>query len=307
MLGYRASIATRACSLGLRRAWTPSHRPGWASALPWCAARADMSTNPLRSDSSPDRPAYEAAFSRSMEDPVGFWDEVGWRVVAGAHTLCPDDWCITAGPRDKPSTPALCTGIACTTRFCPPVAVTLDQPVTLGLSVRVWILPLRAPSLARCTVCSCPLTHGAECGACHTGGETNTCRNCLDVHVAAGRGDQPALIFDSAITGEVTTFTYSELLGEVDRFAGALRNMGVGKGDTVVIYLPMVAEAAIAMLACARLGAIHSVVRLVMTSRRRSGAKWVRHSRHSFAAARRCLVGLHQMSSLYASRMPNQR
>lgn len=93
-----------------------------------------------------------------------------------------------------------------------------------------------------------------------TGGELNTCTNALDRHVAAGRGDRLALIHDSAYSGEVTTFTYAELLDLVSHFAGALRRQGVGRGDRVIIYLPMVPEAVIAMLACARLGAVHSVV-----------------------------------------------
>ena len=91
-------------------------------------------------------------------------------------------------------------------------------------------------------------------------GELNTCANALDRHVGAGRGDRLALIHDSAVTGQVTTFTYAQLLDEVSRFAGALRSLGVQKGDRVVIYMPLVPEAAIAMLACARLGAVHSVV-----------------------------------------------
>ncbi|OBI76202.1 propionyl-CoA synthetase [Mycobacterium sp. E740] len=91
-------------------------------------------------------------------------------------------------------------------------------------------------------------------------GELNTCANALDRHVEDGRSDQPALIYDSPVTGSKRTYTYRELLDETARFAGVLRNLGVGKGDRVVIYLPMVPEAAIAMLACARLGAIHSVV-----------------------------------------------
>ena len=88
----------------------------------------------------------------------------------------------------------------------------------------------------------------------------NTCYNALDRHVIAGRADEPALIFHSAITGERRTYSYARLLDEVARFGGALRELGVGPGDRVVIYLPMVAEAAIAMLACARIGAVHSVV-----------------------------------------------
>jgi propionyl-CoA synthetase len=92
------------------------------------------------------------------------------------------------------------------------------------------------------------------------GGRLNTCANALDRHVARGRGDRIALIHDSAYSGLVTTLTYAELLDRVSRFAGALRRLGVGRGDRVIIYLPMVPEALIAMLACARLGAVHSVV-----------------------------------------------
>ena len=92
------------------------------------------------------------------------------------------------------------------------------------------------------------------------GGEVNTCHNALDRHVEAGRGDQPALIHDSPVTGTLRTFTYSELLDSTARLAGALKRLGVGKGDRVVIYMPMVPEAVIAMLACARLGAVHSVI-----------------------------------------------
>jgi propionyl-CoA synthetase len=90
-------------------------------------------------------------------------------------------------------------------------------------------------------------------------GRLNTCFNAVDRHVEE-RGDQPALIHDSPVTDTVRTLTYRELRDEVARFAGVLRDFGVGVGDRVVIYMPMVPEAAIAMLACARLGAIHSVV-----------------------------------------------
>ena len=92
------------------------------------------------------------------------------------------------------------------------------------------------------------------------GGRLNTCYNALDRHVERGRADQLALIYDSPVTSTVRTFTYRELRDEVARFAGALAAQGVGPGDRVVIYLPMVPEAAIAMLSCARIGAIHSVV-----------------------------------------------
>src|SRR5690349_21251710 len=93
-----------------------------------------------------------------------------------------------------------------------------------------------------------------------SGGRLNTCHNALDRHVEGGRADQLALIHDSPVTGTKATFTYRELRDEVARFAGVLAAQGVQPGDRVVIYMPMVPEAAIAMLACARLGAIHSVV-----------------------------------------------
>ena len=92
------------------------------------------------------------------------------------------------------------------------------------------------------------------------GGRLNTCWNALDRHVVNGRGDQVALIYDSPVTGSIKRFTYRTLRDEVARLAGALRGLGVEKGDRVLIYMPMVPEAAMAMLACARLGAIHSVV-----------------------------------------------
>ncbi|MGA3398418.1 MAG: AMP-binding protein [Acetobacteraceae bacterium] len=97
-------------------------------------------------------------------------------------------------------------------------------------------------------------------GQWFAGGTLNTCYNCIDRHVAAGRGDQAALIWDSAMTGRIETFTYARMQSRTAKFAGALARLGVGRGDRVVIYLPMVPEAAVAMLACARLGAIHSVV-----------------------------------------------
>src|SRR5216684_489844 len=92
------------------------------------------------------------------------------------------------------------------------------------------------------------------------GGVTNSCYNALDLHVEQGRGEQAALIYDSPLAGEVRRITYRELRDEVARFAGALRRQGVQRGDRVIIYMPMVPEAVVAMLACARLGAIHSVV-----------------------------------------------
>jgi len=93
-----------------------------------------------------------------------------------------------------------------------------------------------------------------------TGGVLNTCYNALDLHVDRGRGRQRALVYDSPVTDTVKTFTYAELRDEVARVAGALRRQGIGKGDRVIIYMPMVPEAVVAMLACARIGAVHSVV-----------------------------------------------
>jgi len=91
-------------------------------------------------------------------------------------------------------------------------------------------------------------------------GELNVCHNALDRHVDAGRGEQPALVYDSPVTGARRSYSYTELRDEVARFAGVLTELGVDPGDRVVIYMPMVPEAAVAMLACARIGAVHSVV-----------------------------------------------
>jgi len=92
------------------------------------------------------------------------------------------------------------------------------------------------------------------------GGQLNTCYNALDRHVESGRGNQAALIYDSPVTDTIATFTYKEMLEKVSIFAGALQKYGIQKGDRVIIYMPMIPEAPVAMLACARIGAIHSVV-----------------------------------------------
>jgi len=91
-------------------------------------------------------------------------------------------------------------------------------------------------------------------------GELNVCHNALDRHVDAGRADQAALVYDSPVTDTQRTYTYAQLRDEVATFAGVLAGLGVGHGDRVVIYMPMVPEAVVAMLACARIGAVHSVV-----------------------------------------------
>jgi propionyl-CoA synthetase len=93
-----------------------------------------------------------------------------------------------------------------------------------------------------------------------TGGELNSCYNALDIHIENGRGDQNALIYDSPVTQTIQKFSYHQLRDEVARFAGALATQGVVKGDRVLIYMPMIPEAVVAMLACARIGAVHSVV-----------------------------------------------
>ncbi|MGD9009705.1 MAG: propionyl-CoA synthetase [Desulfobacteraceae bacterium] len=92
------------------------------------------------------------------------------------------------------------------------------------------------------------------------GAQLNTCYNALDLHIEEGRGEQAALIYDSPVTDTIRSYTYNELRDEVAGFAGVLKTRGVEKGDRVLIYMPMIAEAAVAMLACARIGAIHSVV-----------------------------------------------
>ena len=92
------------------------------------------------------------------------------------------------------------------------------------------------------------------------GGRLNTCYNAVDRHVAAGRGGQPAIIHDSPVTGSQRTITYAELQDLVARFAGLMVRHGVAQGDRVIVYMPMVPEALVAMLACARIGAVHSVV-----------------------------------------------
>jgi propionyl-CoA synthetase len=97
-------------------------------------------------------------------------------------------------------------------------------------------------------------------GRWFVGAECNTCFNCVDRHVERGRAGQAAIIYDSPITGSKRTITYAELLAEVTALAAVLEDRGVGKGDRVIVYMPMVPEAAIAMLACARIGAVHSVV-----------------------------------------------
>src|SRR5215813_3237638 len=92
------------------------------------------------------------------------------------------------------------------------------------------------------------------------GAELNTCHNALDRHVQRGRAEQTALIYDSPVTNRKKKFTYRELRDEVAKLAGAISAQGVAKGDRVIIYMPMIPEAVMAMLACARLGAVHSVV-----------------------------------------------
>ena len=91
-------------------------------------------------------------------------------------------------------------------------------------------------------------------------GVTNTCYNALDLHIENGRGKKLAIIYDSPITGIQKKISYNELKEKVALFAGALKNQGVAKGDRVIIYMPMIPEAVITMLACGRIGAVHSVV-----------------------------------------------
>ncbi len=102
--------------------------------------------------------------------------------------------------------------------------------------------------------------YAGQYGRWFVGAECNTAWNCLDRHVAAGRGAVPALIYDSPLTNTKRTYTYAEMTDEVARLAGVLIERGIKAGDRVIVYMPMIPEAAMAMLACARIGAIHSVV-----------------------------------------------
>ncbi|MCB1505772.1 MAG: propionyl-CoA synthetase [Hyphomicrobiaceae bacterium] len=102
--------------------------------------------------------------------------------------------------------------------------------------------------------------YAGQYGRWFEGAECNTAYNCLDRHVEAGRGDQKALIYDSPVTQTQRSYTYAELTNEVATISAILTDLGVGKGDRVLIYMPMIAEAVMAMLACARIGAVHSVV-----------------------------------------------
>src|SRR5205823_10327220 len=97
-------------------------------------------------------------------------------------------------------------------------------------------------------------------GRWFAGAKVNTCYNALDRHVAGGRADQIALIHDSPLQCKTTTFTYAEMLHEVKTLAAIMADFGVARGDRVILYMPMVPEAVVAMLACARIGAVHSVV-----------------------------------------------
>ncbi|MFN7126271.1 MAG: propionyl-CoA synthetase [Allorhizobium sp.] len=97
-------------------------------------------------------------------------------------------------------------------------------------------------------------------GRWFSGGETNTCFNCVDRHIETGRGAETAVIYDSPMTGQTARYSYDDVLTEVSAIAAVLRNHGVGKGDRVIIYMPMIPEAVFSMLACARIGAVHSVV-----------------------------------------------
>lgn len=97
-------------------------------------------------------------------------------------------------------------------------------------------------------------------GRWFVGAETNTCHNCVDRHVNAGRGDDTAIIYDSPAAGKKASYTFNEVLTEVKAIAAVLNNHGIGKGDRVIIYMPMIPEAVFSMLACARIGAVHSVV-----------------------------------------------
>jgi propionyl-CoA synthetase len=124
---------------------------------------------------------------------------------------------------------------------------------------RFWMEAAEAVDWTRAPTCALDASH-APIYSWFADGACNTCYNAVDRHVAAGRGDQAAIIHDSPVTGTKHTITFAELQARVASFAGALRAKGIEKGDRVIIYMPMVPEALEAMLACARIGAVHSVV-----------------------------------------------
>ena len=124
---------------------------------------------------------------------------------------------------------------------------------------RFWLEAAQAISWDRMPTIGCE-TRDSPSGRWFADGRLNACYNAVDRHVDAGRGEQLALVQVSAITGSESRYTYRELRDEVARVAGALQRLGVVAGDRVILYMPMVPEAVFAMLACARLGAIHSVV-----------------------------------------------
>jgi propionyl-CoA synthetase len=132
-------------------------------------------------------------------------------------------------------------------------------------------------------------------GRWFTGASCNTCYNAIDRHVARGRAAQAAIIYDSPVTGTKRVISYAELLKEVETLAAVLRDFGVQKGDRVILYMPMVPEALFAMYACARIGAIHSVVFGGFAAKELSGRsiRWCsaasppRSSRHDWTTASR--------------------
>ncbi len=110
-------------------------------------------------------------------------------------------------------------------------------------------------------------------GRWFTSAVVNTCYNALDRHVAGGRADQVALIHDSPLTGKVSKFTYAEMLREVKILGAIMQDFGVAKGDRVILYMPMVPEAVFAMLACARIGAVHSCLAALPPGNWRPGSR----------------------------------
>ena len=128
----------------------------------------------------------------------------------------------------------------------------IDQPDAFWAE-QAALIDWFKPFTRVCNYDNPPFAHWFE------GGQTNLCHNAVDRHVAS-RGDQAALIYVSSETAQEKTYTFKDLHVEVQRMAASLKAMGVVKGDRVLIYMPMVAEAAFAMLACARIGAIHCVV-----------------------------------------------
>lgn len=198
-----------------------------------------------------DKADYEAMYTRSVEDPSGFWADI-------ANTF---HW----------ETPFTETVRSATTPPHPLAVQLLLHPHS------AWLLPQ--------VVSNFDSSAGKVESKWFDGGKTNICYNALDRHVAAGRGDQIAFYHEgNEVDDELQHWTYAQVLDEVSRVANVLKARGVKKGDKVTLFMPMVPQLPIAMLACARIGAVHSVVFGGFSAEARAGARGGRRGRRPGAS-----------------------